>query len=157
MPAPHFVTRVLTSGLTGTVMSSAAVLLLSARRDGHPWRGLNCTAHWLHGDEAADFGRCDLAHTATGFATNLGATFFWAVFYEAALGANPSWLRFAGVTAALGPVSAIVDYRATPKRLTPGWELIFGKREMTTIYGALVLGMAAGSGLVRCCGRKNCG
>ncbi len=152
MSAPGFLTRVAASAAGGTVTSTIALMLLSAKRTGSPWPGLNCTAHWLKGDKAAEVRTADLTHTATGFLTSAGAIVFWAALYEKALGGgNPSWSRFLSVTAALGPVAVVADYGATPKRFTPGWELVFSRRDMALIYAALVPGMAAGAALVRLC------
>ncbi|MBF0891878.1 hypothetical protein HKD28_10750 [Gluconobacter sp. LMG 1744] len=49
------------------------------------------------------------------------------------------------VTAALGPVSCVVDYKATPKRFTPGWELVFSRSDMALIYLSMMVGMFGGS------------
>ncbi|NHN87077.1 hypothetical protein [Acetobacter conturbans] len=147
---PRFLTRMTASAIGGTLTSTAALMMLSAKRTGSPWPGLNCTAHWLKGDKAALVPTPDLVHTGTGFATSAGAIVFWAALYEAALGTGKlSFGRFLAATAALGPVAIVADYGATPKRFTPGWELLFSKRDMTLIYTALVLGMAAGSTAIR--------
>ena len=45
--------------------------------------------------------------------------------------------------------AAIVDYGATPKRFTPGWEFVLTKRSMTFAYIAMAFGLAAGADLYR--------
>jgi hypothetical protein len=42
-----------------------------------------------------------------------------------------------------------VDYEATPKRFTPGWELVLSKRSMAATYVAMALGLAAAAMLPR--------
>ncbi|ETC98921.1 membrane protein [Asaia sp. SF2.1] len=131
--------------LYGSLACNAALLALGKARTGRAVRGVNCTAHWLKGDDAASYDEVDLIHSGTGAATNVAAVLFWAVLYDRALGKLPGLLRALLVTLALGPVSALVDYKATPKRFTPGWELVFSKRDMALVYAAMVTGMAFGA------------
>ncbi|EHH68925.1 hypothetical protein [Gluconobacter morbifer] len=137
--------RLLKITLYGTITSTGAAYLLSRRRSQQGAPGINCTAHWLYGDDAAKVQALDLKHSAVGAATNAGAVYFWAWFYNRALGGKFWSVRGLLATLALGPVSALVDYKATPKRFTPGWELVFSKPEMCLIYLAMVLGMSAGA------------
>ena len=43
-------------------------------------------------------------------------------------------------------VAALVDYRATPKRFTPGWEFVLTPGAMAVAYAALGAGLALGDG-----------
>ncbi|HJU18551.1 MAG TPA: hypothetical protein VJ770_19030 [Stellaceae bacterium] len=45
----------------------------------------------------------------------------------------------------MSAIAAAVDYGATPKRLTPGWELVLSKHLMVATYGAMALGLAGGA------------
>jgi hypothetical protein len=45
----------------------------------------------------------------------------------------------------MSAIAAAVDYIATPKRFTPGWEFVLSKRSMAATYAAMALGMAAGA------------
>lgn len=83
--------------------------------------------------------------TLVGLATNTAATMFWAWLYDRALGRQPGLMRRLAVTAALGPVAYLVDYKATPKRFTPGWELVMAPRRMALVYLSMVIGMAMGA------------
>ena len=49
----------------------------------------------------------------------------------------------------MSAIAAAVDYGATPKRFTPGWELVLSKAGMAGAYAALALGFAAGGSLDR--------
>ena len=42
-------------------------------------------------------------------------------------------------------VAAAVDYVATPKRFTPGWEYVLSKRAMACTYVAMAAGLAIGT------------
>ncbi|WP_247648942.1 hypothetical protein [Gluconobacter cerinus] len=137
--------RILNIVLGGTVASSGAVLVLSRIRAGSYGPGINCTAHWLHGEQAAKVEHLDIRHSLVGIATNAAAVFFWSWLYHKALGTKPTAMRAVIITALLGPVSCLVDYKATPKRFTPGWELVFSRSDMATIYFSMVVGMALGA------------
>jgi hypothetical protein len=140
--------------VTGTVASlaSAAALALLSRAEGKgALQPVNATSHWLHGEQAADCDELDATHTLVGFATHYASAVFWALPFEFWLARHrPSsagtLLRSACVTSA---VAAAVDYGITPKRLTPGWELVLSKRSLVVTYGALALGLALGTRLAQ--------
>src|SRR5438045_9328878 len=56
---------------------------------------------------------------------------------------------------AMSVIAAVIDYGATPKRLTPGWELVLSKRSIAATYVAMALGLAAGALLARAWLREN--
>ena len=127
---------------------SAAALAVAARAEGRAAvQPINATSHWLIGEAAGSYEGIDGAHTAVGFLTNHAASIFWAVFFEAWRSrrgpARPlPMLRDALVMSA---VAAAVDYGATPKRFTPGWEFVLSKKGMAVAYGGLAVGLAAGA------------
>ena len=41
--------------------------------------------------------------------------------------------------------AAAVDYLATPKRFTPGWEFVLSKRAMALTYAAMAAGLFVGA------------
>jgi hypothetical protein len=140
--------------LTGTVASlaSAAALALLAKAEGKgAVQPINATSHWLHGEKAAECNRLDARHTLVGFATHYASAVFWALPFEfwRARRRRPAagaLLRGACVTSA---IAAAIDYGVTPKRLTPGWELVLGKRSLAVTYAALAIGLAAGTKLAQ--------
>ena len=107
---------------------------------------LNATSHWLNGEAVAQETRATWRTTGVGLLTHLAATGFWAILYEL-------WLRrgrrtgadVAGKALAMAGVSALVDYRATPKRFTPGWEFVLTPGAMALAYVALGAGLAVGA------------
>ncbi len=137
--------RALASGTAASLTSTAALVLAAeAERKGRA-QPTNATSHWLHGEAAAAVERLDLAHTGVGYATHHAATVFWALLYEARLATRgkpqpPAVLL--GEALLVAGVAAAVDYGATPKRFTPGWELVLSKRGMAVAYGAMAAGLA---------------
>lgn len=140
--------------VTGTVASlaSAAALALLAQAEGKgALQPINATSHWLHGEQAALCDELDATQTLIGFATHYASAVFWALPFEfwRAKRRPPSagtLLRGACITSA---VAAAVDYGVTPKRFTPGWELVLGKRSLVVTYGVLALGLAFGTKLAQ--------
>lgn len=139
--------------VTGTVagLASAAALALLAKAEGKgPLRPINATSHWLHGEKAAACDQLDATHTLIGFATHYASAVFWALpfeFWRARRRAHAgALLRGAAVTSA---VAAAVDYGPTPKRFTPGWELVLDKRSLGVAYAVLALGLASGAKLAQ--------
>ena len=136
------------SGCSASVALTAA-LALAARMEGKAAaQPLNATSHWLHGERAASVRGVDLAHTGIGYATNHLASIFWAVFFQAWRARHPGRpvLRDA---LALSAIAAAVDYGATPKRFTPGWEFVLSRKGMAFAYAGMALGLALGARLTR--------
>ncbi len=135
------------SGVMAGVMSTLA-LGIAARLEGKgAFQPVNSTSHWLNGEHAAAVKRVDGKHTAVGLATHQAATFFWAALFEWWLASrrpvSPAVMATYGfVTSA---VAAAVDYGATPKRFTPGWEFVLSKRSMAAAYAAMAAGLALGA------------
>jgi hypothetical protein len=147
MPLSTLLRSALVSGSAASLASTAA-LALAARAEGKAaCQPINATSHWRHGDAAASVRGIDLRHTAIGYATHHAACVFWASVFEAwrarpgARRPAPA-LRPALLTAAL---AAAVDYGATPRRYTPGWELVLSTTGMALAYAGLALGLAVGA------------
>ena len=139
--------RAAVSGTAASVASTVALGLVARAEGKAALQPLNATSHWLNGNRAGEFGGADLAHTAVGYATHHAATIFWALFFERWIAARPA-LSPASVmqrALALSAIAAAVDYGPTPKRFTPGWELVLSKRSMAVVYGAMAAGLAAGA------------
>lgn len=135
------------SGTAASITSTIALTLLARTEGKTASQPLNATSHWLNGDEAGSFEGIDVAHTAVGWATHYTATLFWAVLFEWWIGERrplPPLTLFQRALAT-SAVAAVVDYGATPKRLTPGWELVLTKRSMTIVYGAMAVGLSLGA------------
>ena len=137
----------LLSGIAAGIASTVALGLLARSEGKTAFQPVNSTSHWLNGERAASVRRADFAHTAVGYATHHAATLFWAVLFERAVArrrplAPLPMLRDA---LAMSAFAAAVDYVATPKRFTPGWEFVLSRRAMAAAYAAMGIGLAAGS------------
>ncbi len=134
----------LLSGLTATLTSTAALMLTALAEGKGALQPLNATSHLLYGDRAARHRKADLNHTGVGLATHAAATVFWATAFEMALVLRPprSANDLLGRAASIGVLAAAVDYTITPKRLTPGWELVLSKTSMAVVYAAMSAGFA---------------
>ena len=137
----------LTTGSIASVVSAAALAALAKGEGKRVAQPLNSTSHWLHGDNAADVGGVDAAHTGVGFATHHASALFWALPFEMWLASHPprSSLELGRDAAVMSAIAAIVDYGITPRRLTPGWELTLSRKSMVGAYASLALGLAAGA------------
>ncbi len=139
--------RALVSGTLASAASTAALAAASRAEGKTAFQPANSTSHWLHGEQAGDFRGADLARTAVGLATHQAATLFWAVLFERWISARRPLSVSAALRDALAmsALAAAVDYGATPKRFTPGWEFVLSKRSMAAGYAAMALGLAAGA------------
>lgn len=129
-------------------LTSTAALAALARAEGRgALQPLNATSHWLHGRGAAEVTAADAAHTGVGAATHFAATWFWAVLFERWTASRRPLAPAARLRDALlmSAFAAGVDYLATPKRFTPGWEFVLSRRAMAAGYAAMAVGLAAGS------------
>ena len=142
---------VLATGSVASLLCTVGLALAAEAEGKAPLRPLNATSHWLTGDFAGLGGGVDLRRTAVGFATNTAACLFWAAPFMAWQRLYPARSSGALVRDALAmaAVAAAVDYGATPKRFTPGWELVLSKAGMAGAYAALAVGFAAGASLDR--------
>jgi hypothetical protein len=134
------------SGTFASVSSTLALGLLARAEGKGALQPVNSTSHWLNGEQAASFQGLDLAHTAVGYATHHAATVFWAALFEGWVGTRRplAALPMLQHALAMSAVAAAVDYIATPRRFTPGWEFVLTKRSMAAAYVAMALGLAAG-------------
>lgn len=142
------------AAISGTAASIAAALALalaakSERRGA--LQPINATSHWLHGTAAARHSEADISHTLVGYGTHHASSLFWALPFQAWVESRPtgSLTRLMCKAAAVSAIAAAVDYGITPKRLTPGWELVLSKRSIGAVYGAMAIGLALGAILAR--------
>lgn len=137
--------RGLISGTTASLASTFVLALLGHRRTGSVTAPTNATSHWFWGDGAAQVDGMDARHTLLGYLTHHASAVMWAVLYERYRSAHSPQLRTLRNAATMAAVAYFVDYRLTPKRLTPGFEHRLPKRDLTWVYGSFALGLAATS------------
>jgi hypothetical protein len=128
---------------------SAVVLALAGRHDVHSAVApLNAVSHWWWDREALYRHRLDLRHTVLGYVTHHGAAIFWGTLLAVYLNRQPQWQRPAQIAAASAATSAIacfVDFRLTPRRLTPGYEHHLSNKSLAATYAVFAVGLALGS------------
>lgn len=132
------------SGTVASVLSTLVVTWRSAAEARRAAAGTNATSQWLWGRQARRRQRADLGHTVTGFAIHHAASMFWATAYEvwrAGRGERP--LRTFARASVVAALACFVDYRLTPRRLTPGFEAHLSRRSLFLVYAAFAAGLAA--------------
>lgn len=139
----------LISGTTASIASTLALMALARLEGRGALQPTNATSHWLNGPSAADVTTLDGTRTGVGYATHHAATLFWALPFCAwrALRRRDRSATLLTDALAVSAVAALVDYRATPKRFTPGWEFVLSRRAMALAYAAMAGGLAAGLAL----------
>jgi hypothetical protein len=144
--------QALVSGTLASLFSTGVLAWLGQRHLGRPFAPTNATSHWLWGDleSFSSFGP-SLRHTAIGYGTHHASALMWALLYERWLGEdrNPDSGTIVGRAALMTALAAFVDYRMTPKRLTPGFEAHLNSASMVGVFAAIGVGLATGALLNR--------
>ncbi len=140
----------LVAGSLGSIVSALALVRAGRREVRSGVAPLNAVSHWYWGDRALHRRQADMTHTVAGYLTHHAASVFWATTYAAATKDSDAARTPAGIMAgalATSAVACFVDYRLTPKRLTPGFEHEISRPAMAGVYGAMALGLALGAWL----------
>lgn len=136
MNFPRILRRGAKTGVALSVLTSAAILLLSQQETGSAWSALNAVAHIIDGDDKEQPTAFSARESLLGLTVNAAAMGAWGVLYEGALdvlGQKPSFIAAAvGVTAAY-----VIDYKVVPKQYTPGIETRLSKTGVFLSYCAL--------------------
>lgn len=155
MQNQSLIARALTSGTVSGLAVSAVAALAGKRQTASYAAPLNATSHILWGDEAARHDGTSLKYTASGFLLNHLAAVMWAAVHERWV--MPAISRWSAARPALAPLAAtmggaavaagayVTDYYLVPRRFTPGFEMRLPGKSLALIYGALAVGLAAGS------------
>lgn len=150
-PATRIIVAALISGTTASLLSTAALALIARAEGKGAYHPTNATSHWLHGDDAAAHRDADVAHTLVGYGTHHASALLWALPFQIWLASRPprTRLQLLGDASVMAAIAAAVDYGVTPRRFTPGWELVLSKRSMLVTFGARAVGLAAGAALAQ--------
>lgn len=126
-------------------IASAVVLAICGRLENRSAAGaLNGPSQWIYGRSAAYERRPGLRQTLVGFAIHHLMATGWALLHERMFGADKAAqpaatrLRRAAVTAA---AANFVDYRLTPKRLQPGFDVQLSRKSLFAVYAAFAIGL----------------
>ncbi len=140
------------AGSLASVLSTAVLAVAGVRQAGSAAAPTNAVSHWLWGEESLHAQRPDLRHTVAGYVTHHLASVFWAALYSRVVGQRESAKQVPQAIAgglATSALACFVDYRLTPKRLTPGFEHRLSTGAMVAVYGALAAGFALGAVLLQ--------
>jgi len=137
--------RAVVSGSTASVLSTIALASCGARDCRSAFAPVNAVSHWLWRDAALHQQQPSLRYTLTGYVIHHSMSIFWGIAYEALLyphrRGGPRWHPYAaglGVAA----TACLVDLKATPRRLTPGFERRLSGRSLALVYAAFGIGLA---------------
>jgi len=135
------------AGSVASVVSAVYLARVGHRRNGEPAAPLNAVSHWFFGDAALREDGPSMRHTLTGYLVHHGASVFWGTLHAKFWGRRAAAAPMPALAAAVATSAAacFVDYRMTPRRLTPGFERRVSTRELALVYGWFAVGLAAGS------------
>jgi hypothetical protein len=123
-----------------------AALALAGRIENRSAAGpLNGPSQWIFGRWAAHLRRPSLRHTPTGILIHHLTATGWALLHERLQGrdkALQSPTERLGRAAVTATAANIVDFRLTPKRLTPGFEHQLSRKSLFFVYAAFAVGLA---------------
>ena len=140
------------SGAAGSLLS-AAVLALCGHIENRSAAGpLNGPSQWVFGRGAAHRRAPTLRHTLTGLLIHHATATGWALLHERFFGedkARQSRGRRLARAAVTAGVANFVDFRLTPRRLQPGFEVQLSKTSLLAVYAAFALGLAVVTGGAR--------
>lgn len=145
-------TQGVVAGSLASVISTAVLALAGRRESGSAAAPLNAISHWYWGDEALRRDKADLAHTAAGYLTHHVAATFWATLYAALASNRPALRTTPGIVlgaVATSATAALIDFKFTPQRFTPGYEHRLSTGALLGVHAALAIGLAAGALAVR--------
>ena len=85
-------------------------------------------------------------HTLSGYVIHHAMSVFWALFFERFRpGRNLQPIDTLLSAAATSAAACFVDYRLTPKRLTPGFERRLSRKSLALVYAGFAIGLAVGA------------
>src|SRR5690349_6202112 len=140
--------RGLVGGAASSIVSTAALALLGRTEAGSAYAPTNAVSHWIWGDEAAEHDGFSLKYTITGYVIHHVSATFWSVLFEKLAGEklDKNDLRVTlAVSAATSAFACFADYKLTPKRLNPGYEMRLSKKSLAGVYAAFAVGLALGA------------
>jgi hypothetical protein len=134
--------------LSGSMASFATTVVLSRcgkRENGSPYSATNAISHWFWGDHAAQKDGPSARYTFLGYAIHHASATLWAVLYEKWFGRNAQQKAIIPAVAggvAVAALACFVDYKVTPRRLHPGYEMRLSTRSLFFIYATFGLTLA---------------
>jgi hypothetical protein len=138
----------LVGGGAASVLSTLALMAAGKHENGSMVAPINAVSHWLWGDRALEQDQASLKYTVPGYAIHHGSAMMWAAMYSLLHGQRPGArmpARAAGAAAVTAAAACFVDFRMTPKRLTPGFEHRLTPQSIALVYALFAAGLALAS------------
>lgn len=133
------------SGAAASLLSLVALAALGRLENRSASGPLNGPSQWIFGRWAAHLREPSLKHTLTGILIHHVTATGWALLHERAFGRDKAMQtpsKRLGQAALTTTVANIVDFRLTPKRLTPGFEHQLSRKSLFVVYAAFAIGLA---------------
>jgi hypothetical protein len=140
---PQTLRRGLLVGSVASIAATAMISWRSSKDSDSAISGTNATSHWLWGEPAKHKHRFTPRYTVLGYAIHHASSVFWGTIYERWFRnkSDRPLLSSAKNATAVAALACAVDYLATPKRLTPGFEAHLSMRSMFLVYLAFGAGL----------------
>lgn len=133
------------SGSMASIVTTAVLSRRGKRENGTPYGSTNAISHWVWGDSAARQNQPSARYTLPGFAIHHASSTLWAVVYEKWFGdkaEEKSIVPALAGGAAVAALACFVDYKVTPRRLHPGYEMRLSTRSLFFLYGTFGITLA---------------
>jgi hypothetical protein len=142
--APSGLRHALAGGLLASALSTAVLAWRGQAETGSAAAPLNAVSHWVWGDPALRRDDTTVRHTLVGTIVHSLSALLWAAVYAARRErrTEPTVANALTDALAVALVSAVVDLRLVPERLTPGFEHRLSRRSLIAAYGSVALGLA---------------
>lgn len=142
----------LASGAAASILSTVALAVRGKADAGNRLSPVNAVSHWIWGDIAAEKRGFQAKYTIPGYLIHHASAVFWAVLLEKYYGhvldksSKADTIKAATVATA---VACFADYKLTPHRLQPGYEMRLSKTSLLMVYASFALGLVLGTEVVR--------
>jgi hypothetical protein len=135
----------MTTGSITSVVSTIALAACGLRETGTPYAATNAVSHWIWGDQAGQQDRPSARYTLVGYTIHHASATLWGILYEKWFGDKADRKEvgpaLAGGAAVAG-LACFVDYKMTPHRLQPGYEMRLSRQSLFLVYVAVGAGLA---------------
>jgi hypothetical protein len=138
------------SGAVASLLSAVVLAIRGRRETGSAAGPNNAPSQWVHGRAAAYRRDVSLRHTLVGYLVHHLSSTLWAVLYERTFNASrrrQSAGKRALQAATTAAVANVVDFKLTPQRFQPGFDVQLSKKSLIYVYAAFALGLALASSL----------
>jgi hypothetical protein len=146
-----FLLRVLASGALAGAASALVAAACRRAENRHAARSINAIAHIYDGGPPRRSDGERNRNTWVGLGLHLGASLWWATFFEALFGrtARRSTRNAVLAGGAMATTAYVVDYGIVSRRFRPGFEHFLSWRSMFAIYASIAAAFALSARLSR--------